>query len=170
MATNNIAWFLATLDSNPFTPSKYAVSLAQRVVDDPVHGQNPVYVDTLAATLAAHNMFEKAKTAQQQALQLLTDANFSESVLERTQNEYKERLTLYSQNEALVEDTLVVDKTTFFKRIRNRALEYVLREFFITIEAPILSSGKTIDINSDQSPQTTERTITQKESAEGSSI
>jgi hypothetical protein len=141
MAANNIAWFLATLDNNPFTSGEYALSIAQRVVDDPIYGQNPIYVDTLAATFAANNMFEQASKTQQQAIEMLARSNLSESVLNTTQIEYEERLSLYLQNEVLVEENLFVDKSTFFKKIRNRVLEYVLREFFITVEAPVLFNG-----------------------------
>lgn len=147
MTTNNIAWFLATLDDNPFAPSDYAVSLANSVVDDPEHGQNPIYVDTLAATFAANDMFEKAIETQSLALQLLKTSNVSEAELSKTQEEYEQRLQLYSQNKALIERTLAVDKAVFFKRIRNRVLEYVLHDFFIPIEAPDFYVAEAVEVN-----------------------
>lgn len=136
MTTNNIAWFLATLDNNPFTQSEYALSLAQRVVEDPAHGQNPIYVDTLAATFAANNMFDKAVETQKRALKLVATSEFTQTAMAQVQQEYKQRLTLYLQKEALIEEVLSVDKITFFRNIRNRVLDYVLRDFFIPIESP----------------------------------
>jgi hypothetical protein len=144
-STNNIAWFLSTLDSNPFAPSDYAISLAQRVVDDPVHGKNPIYVDTLAATFAANNMFDKAVETQNLALELLISSNFSEAFKQQTKEEFEQRIALYSQNEALVEETLAVDKIKFFRKLRNMALESVLRGFFIIIEKPVLPGSEMAD-------------------------
>jgi hypothetical protein len=137
VATNNIAWFLATLDTNPFSTSDYALSLAQRVVDDPLHAKNPIYIDTLAATLAANKRFEEAVEAQELAITLTKESDLNASYLARTLIEYEERLNLYSQENTLVELKLRVDKATFFKQMRNRTLEYVLSNFFEAIDVPL---------------------------------
>lgn len=137
MMTNNIAWFLSTLDTNPFTPSEYALGLAKRVVENANDGQNHIYVDTLAAAYAANNMFTEAIDTQRQAIELLQASNASEKVEQNTVAQYESRLTLYSQNQVLVEDKLIVEKNTFFTHIRNRVLEYVLRDFYIPTNAPV---------------------------------
>jgi hypothetical protein len=146
IATNNIAWFLSTLDSNPFTPPDYAITLAQRVVDDPNHGTNPIYIDTLAATLAANKMFAEAVETQQRAIKLVEQSELQAPAKEVTINEYTERLALYMQNEVLIEDTLMIEKSTFFKNIRNRVLQYVLNDFYIPIEIPALWKSTDADL------------------------
>lgn len=141
VTTNNTAWFLATLDTNPFTPSDYAVTLAKEVIDDPVHGKNPIYVDTLAATYAANNQFSEAIEAQNQAIDLLKQGEFNENFTDRTLAEYEERLSLYQENRALVETSLITAKEPFFKNMRNRTLEYVLSDFFQPIDIPTLPNS-----------------------------
>ena len=136
MTTNNVAWFLATLDNNPFTPTEYAVSLASQVIEDSQYSQNHIYVDTFAAALAADQRFDEAISAQELALNLLQQSDLDESLKSHTQAAYENRLALYKNNQTLIERTLATDRTAFFKSLRNRVLEYVLRDFFIPIEIP----------------------------------
>lgn len=134
--TNNIAWFLSTLDNNPFTTQEYALSLAQRVVDDPEHAKNPIYVDTLAASFAANGMFSDAIETQERAMQLLLESEFNERFMQRRKAEFESRLALYKNGEALVEESIEVDKKTFFRTLKSRTVDYLFRDFYVISEVP----------------------------------
>jgi hypothetical protein len=134
--TNNIAWFLSTLDNNPFTTPEYALSLAKRVTDDPAHAKNPIYVDTLAASFAANGMFNDAIETQERAMQLLLESEFNERFMQRRQTEFESRLALYKNGEALVEETIEVDKKAFFRKLKSRTVDYLFRDFYVISEGP----------------------------------
>lgn len=134
--TNNIAWFLSTLDNNPFTTAEYALSLAKRVTDDPKHAGNPIYVDTLAASFAANGMFSDAVETQEKAMQLLLESEFNERFMQRRKTEFESRLALYKNGEALVEESIEVDKKDFFRKLKSRTVDYLFREFYVVSEVP----------------------------------
>ena len=136
MDTNNIAWFLSTLDNNPFTTPEYVLSLAKRVTDDPEHSKNPIYVDTLAASFAANGRFNDAIETQERALQLLAESAFNEQFMQRRKAEFESRLVIYRNGEALVEESLKVDKTAFFRTLKSRTVDYLFRDFYVITEAP----------------------------------
>jgi len=147
--TNNIAWFLSTLDNNPFTSNEYALSLAKQVTDDPDNAQNPVYIDTLAASLAANGMFEEATQAQQQALDLLSQSSLSERVKAASKPQFESRLALYSKGEVLVEETLKVDKTVFFSQLKTRTVDLLFRDFYVIVDEPAPSNATELDEDKD---------------------
>lgn len=134
--TNNIAWFLSTLDNNPFTTPEYALSLAKRVTDDPEHANNPIYVDTLAAAFAANGLFSDAIETQEKAMQLLVESNFNERFMQRRKAEFESRLARYKNGEALVEESIKVDKKDFFRTLKSRTVDYLFRDFYVITEAP----------------------------------
>lgn len=138
--TNNVAWFLATLDYNPFAEPELALSLAQKVVDHPTHGQRHTYVDTLAASYAAAGLFEEAAQTQQQAINLIDSLGWEQSRKDKEISDFKERLSLYKNEQALVFFTFEVEKQPFFITIREKLVNRLLNKLFVTITAPPIAS------------------------------
>lgn len=145
--TNNIAWFLSTLDENPFTTQEYALSLAKQVTDDPEHSQNPIYVDTLAASLAASGMFDEALVAQERAIVLLSESEFNQGFIDARKLEFESRLSLYKSGEALIEESVAVDKKEFFNKIKSRIVDYLFRDFYVLADEPSPSATKELSID-----------------------
>lgn len=154
VTTNNIAWFLSTLDDNPFTTQAYALSLAKQVTDDPEHSLNPIYVDTLAASFAANGMFDEAFEAQEQAIQLLSDSKFNAQFINVRKPEFESRLALYKKREALVEESIEVDKKVFFNKLKSRIVDYLFRDFYVIADVP--TPPLTEKLNVDDSSSNTE--------------
>ncbi len=121
VGTNNVAWFLATLDENPLTTPDYAVELASEVVNDPDYAKNIAYIDTLAATYAAAGDFEQAVRYQSQAIDLINQSNVSEQTKQAQISSFSERLALYEDQQRTVEYALKTEKQAFFDNL-NRQL------------------------------------------------
>jgi len=134
--TNNVAWFLATLDNNPITDSSYPVSLAKSVVDDPEFANRHTYIDTLAATYAANNQFDLAVKTQQEAIARIAELNVSEENKQQLVDEFTSRLNQYKQGKAVVESSLLQDKSEFFTRLQKNTLNRLLNGFYKKIEVP----------------------------------
>ncbi len=140
ISTNNIAWFLSTLDDNPFTSPSYALELALKVVENSENAGNHIYIDTLAAAYAANKNFALAVQTQEQAISLIGNVNINESIKEREIEAYTLRLKTYKEGKSLVETTLQVDKDIFFKRLKTSTVDYLFRNFFIRVNSPISES------------------------------
>ncbi len=134
--TNNIAWFLSTIEVNPFFEPDYAVSLAERVVADPDHALRHTFVDTLAASYAASGQFELAVQTQEKAIDLIDNTSWSDERKARERESFKQRLEQYKQESVYIESVLYTDKQSFFSELRKRTLSLTLRRFFIPIRAP----------------------------------
>ena len=83
-ARNSLAWIHATWPTQDFCNGKKAVALAESVV---TLGQNPQYLDTLAAAYARVGRFDAAIEHEESAIKLATNP--------RIQKEFKHRLGLY---------------------------------------------------------------------------
>lgn len=145
LQTNNIAWFLSTLDDNPFTAPDYAVELAKSVTEDPEHAERHTYVDTLAATYAAQGKFELAIEAQKRAIKLIDNLTWSEDQKATELTAFEERLALYQQQQSAVTVSLDVDEREFFVNLRNNAINYLLNSFFTQVEAPQSTTATPLD-------------------------
>lgn len=115
--TNNVAWYLATLEENPLSDSQYPLELARRVISDEEYQDNFAYVDTLAATYAYAGYFEKAAEYQTQAIELIDSAQLEEKVKQAHLAEFEQRLTQYQDNQKAVTDTISVPYEEFFNRL-----------------------------------------------------
>jgi TPR repeat protein len=120
VTTNNIAWFLATLENNELFETDYAVKLAESVVSDPLYEKRILYLDTLAATYAAAGRFKEASETQQLAIQLLTDSTADESTKSRYMKEFIRREQLYKERKRETSASLDTDRTTLFNDIVER--------------------------------------------------
>ena len=147
---NNIAWFLSTLDNNPFTTQEYALTLAKQVTDDPEHSQNPIYIDTLAAAFAANNRFDEAIEAQKLAIQLLSESEFSEQAKNARKPEFEARLALYEKGEALVEQSISIDRTVFFSLMKTRIIDLLFRDFYAVADVPTATENLNMDGETDE--------------------
>ncbi|MDT0594386.1 hypothetical protein [Glaciecola petra] len=150
LQTNNIAWFLSTLDDNPFTPPDYAVTLAERIIEDPENSERHTYVDTLAATYAAKGQFELAIETQEKAISLIADLTWSEDEKAQELVEFKERLELYQQKQSAVTTSVEVNEKEFFVNLRNNAINYLLNSFFTHVEAPQATNVSSLDSENNQ--------------------
>ena len=139
IGTNNVAWFLATLDNNPFTEDERAITLSTRIIEDPRFETRHTYVDTLAASYAAAGQFEQAVKYQQQAIDLIADLNWNESNKAREMADFTERLTLYKNEQTVVEYSLKIEKEAFFLNLRKDLVNQLLNTLFVTFQAPVFS-------------------------------
>ncbi|MGQ8366153.1 hypothetical protein [Glaciecola sp. 1036] len=145
ITTNNVAWFLATLEENPMTSPETAISLAQSVVENEQFHENHIYVDTLAATYAANQEFQQAVEYQQQAIALLNtiaeqnDKQNTAKLLE----EYQARLELYKNNKKAVTETLDRESDKFFAGVKAFVEHQLLNQLNATIEAPDIELSTT---------------------------
>ncbi len=89
VALSRLAWLLATCDDAAIRDGPGAVSLAEKAVAAS-NGQDPSYLDTLAAAYAEAGQFTKAVTVQKEAMNLLQD--------ETRKRDYASRLKLYEAN------------------------------------------------------------------------
>jgi hypothetical protein len=138
---NNIAWFLSTIDENPFSTPKLALDLALSVIENEEHANNPIYVDTLAAAYAVNDMYEEAVLTQQNAIELLADSNLSEERIRYETEQFEKRLSLYKNQEPLVEETLLVEKEAFFRELKTSVIEYIFRAYLVRVNAPTLEAN-----------------------------
>jgi TPR repeat protein len=136
--TNNVAWFLATLDDNPFAEPELALSYAKKVVEHPEYGLRHTYVDTLAATYAAAGYFDKAAQTQQQAIELIDSLGWPDARKEKEKLDFATRLALYEDQQSLTEYTLKVESSAFFIRLREGLVNRLINSLFMTIEEPPL--------------------------------
>lgn len=137
--TNNVAWFLSTLDENTIADPSFAIGLAKRVVDDPKYATTHTYVDTLAATYAASGQFELAVATQQEAIGYVKNLQISDENKEKLLSEFTRRLTMYKEHSKVVETTLQKDKTEFFETLQKHTLNRLLNSFYQNITPPKLS-------------------------------
>lgn len=136
VGANNIAWFLSTIDDNPFTDSQYALELASEVVNDPEYNNNHIYVDTLAASYAANNMFNEAIETQQRAISLIANTNWNDTAKDREIKDFTERLNHYKKSQPLIEEQVNVDKETFFKELKTVTIDYLFNRLYTNISVP----------------------------------
>jgi tetratricopeptide (TPR) repeat protein len=94
---NNLAWILATAADASLRKPDEAVTLAQRVVELS-GGQDPVYLDTLAAAYAAAGRFDDAVQTVTKALDLARTAG-----QDKLAQSLADHLTRYQRGEAYVE-------------------------------------------------------------------
>lgn len=134
--TNNIAWFLATIDNNQITEKDYALSLAKQVTSIPAYANNPIYLDTLAASYAASGMFELAVEKQTLALELLNTSTLNQRQKDRNKKDFDKRLGLYKSGKSYVDKTITVDKKSFFTQLKSRTVDFLFRKFFVIADAP----------------------------------
>jgi tetratricopeptide (TPR) repeat protein len=97
-AANNLAWLLATGESEELRNPYVAVRLAQRAAGLTSHG-DPRVLDTLAAALASANRFEEATRAAERGIELARAAG--EHELEAA---IQQRLELYRAGRAYTEE------------------------------------------------------------------
>ncbi len=71
--SNELAWFLATIDDASLRDGKTAVELAEKNCESTKH-EDPVSLDTLAAALAESRKFKRAVETQEKAIAKLGDA------------------------------------------------------------------------------------------------
>ncbi|WP_034474501.1 sel1 repeat family protein [Aestuariibacter salexigens] len=117
--TNNVAWFLATLDENPITDPTYPLQLAKKVVDDEEHAERYSYVDTLAAAYANNGEFAQALSLQQQAIDFLeADEQLTDTRKQELRSEFDERLALYQQQQRPVYFNLYQPQQAFYKKLK----------------------------------------------------
>lgn len=114
IGTNNVAWFLATLDNNPLAESNYALELAKSVVEAPEYQDSLAYIDTLAATYAAAGNFTKAIDLQNRAIELIDTSDMSDSQKEAHKKDFAQRLAKYYEDTTDVIHSLSIDKSQFF--------------------------------------------------------
>lgn len=138
MTTNNVAWFLATLEENPLSSPDTAVTLAQSVTSVEPHGNNHVYVDTLAATYAANGDYALAIEYQNAALDKL-----QEQAKRQTNNdystlisEYNERLALYKDDQKAVTESLKREYDSFFRGVKVFVERRLISGLNVRIERP----------------------------------
>lgn len=134
--TNNVAWFLSTLDQNPIADPSFAIGLAKQVVEDPKYATTHTYVDTLAATYAANGQFDLAIATQQEAIGHVKNLEISDENKEKIMGEFTARLTMYKEQIKVVETTLHKDKTVFFETLQKHTLNRLLNSFYQNITAP----------------------------------
>lgn len=96
LATNDLAWILATCPDVTYRDSKRALELAEHLVAS--GATQPSALDTLAAAYAANGMYEKAIHVQEDAIKKLDETG--EKELEAP---LRERLELYKAGKAWVE-------------------------------------------------------------------
>jgi eukaryotic-like serine/threonine-protein kinase len=89
VASNNLAWLLATSPFADLRDGASAVSFAEKTVAA-TNRKNPSYLDTLAAAYAETGQFTDAVLAQKEAIALLND--------EQLKRDYGFRLKLYESN------------------------------------------------------------------------
>lgn len=147
IGTNNVAWFLSTLQNNPFTEPNYAISLAQKVVEQRDLPNRFTYIDTLAASYAASGNFELAITTQKTAIQDIEDSDLSSLNKSRLVEEFNGRLAKYEAQETVVESELYIDKDQFFEQLKTRTLNALLNTFYTVITPPESASNKGVEDN-----------------------
>ncbi len=145
MTTNNVAWFLATLDDNPLSTPDTAVKLAESVINISPNDQNHVYVDTLAATYAARGDYALAIEHQTNALDKLQKVAESNQENDYTVliTEYSDRLTLYKDNKKAVTESLKRDYNAFFKGVKVFVERRLIAGLNVYIEKPSADAGRT---------------------------
>ena len=133
--TNNVAWFLATLQHNPFTSSKKAVELALKVTQHPEHGDNHIYVDTLAATYAADGQLGKAIDTQKRAIALL---QMAENIIEQDQlmSEYNDRLSTYEAGNAASTNSIDRNINEYFTAMKRTIESSLIKTLNVNISPP----------------------------------
>lgn len=89
---NALAWLLATVPDATLRDPQEALKLA-REVNEAAQKQDPEYLDTLAAALAANGQFDAAAAAEQQAIQQAGDGADAETL-----EAYRQRLNRYRQH------------------------------------------------------------------------
>jgi tetratricopeptide (TPR) repeat protein len=92
-ARNQLAWILATSSLQNLRSPEEALRHAQAVCEATGHA-NPVFLETLAAALAASNRFEEAVETQRQALRLSPPPKKKSA---------RTRLELYRLNKPLIQ-------------------------------------------------------------------
>jgi len=96
LATNDLAWILATCSDTTYRDSKRALELAEHLVSS--GATQPSALDTLAAAYAANGLYEKAIHVQEDALRKLDETG--EAQLE---DALQERLELYKMGRAWID-------------------------------------------------------------------
>lgn len=147
--TNNVAWFLATLDNNPFHSTEYAIELANRVVSNQEHENNPIYIDTLAAGYASHGNIDTAIETQEKAIAAIQTFDWSEEVKKNVLEQYSKHLEIYQQGKQVVEYKLTISVEDVFKDIKLAAFDTLFRQYFRTITDP-----NTIELKSTKDQKT----------------
>ena len=99
IAQNNLAWLYATAKRSELRDGKKAVTYAEKAT---VSMRNFSYLDTLAASLARDNQFERAVQVEEEALLLLgKDKSLPDHAAALTR--FKNRLALYKAGQAYTE-------------------------------------------------------------------
>ncbi len=100
---NNLAWILATFKHSEFRNGELAVCYALKAVEQ--EPKNAAFVQTLAAAYARNNEFDKAVETQRRVLTLLQDEHtVSKELRELLQKDHKEKLTLYQNQNAYIDE------------------------------------------------------------------
>ncbi|MCE5335986.1 MAG: tetratricopeptide repeat protein, partial [Desulfobacteraceae bacterium] len=94
LASNSIAWILATCPNPDFRNGAEALKMARLAVEQ--DGSKPYYHDTLAAACAEGGLFKEAVEEQKTALKLL--AGVPEPQRGQIAARYEKRLKLYAEN------------------------------------------------------------------------
>ena len=93
----SLAWLLSTSPSDQLRDAKRAVSLAERAVDF-TKGEDPIYLDTLAAAYAEAGRYQDAIKTQEKALNLLKNLQASAGIDNSIIEAYQKRLSYYKEN------------------------------------------------------------------------
>ncbi len=136
VVTNNVAWFLATIDENPFHPTDYAVKLASAVVNNEGNENNPIYIDTLAAAYARNGEQAKAIETQEKALTAITSFDWSDATKQRVTAQYENHLAMYKAGNTLVEYELNISLPKVFNELKMSALDGLFRQYLRKITDP----------------------------------
>jgi len=100
---NNLAWILATFRIPGFRDGTRAVLYALKATEQ--EPNNPAFVRTLAAAYARNGEFDKAVEVQNRVRVLLQKKNnLSEELREFLRQDHREKLELYQQHTAYVDE------------------------------------------------------------------
>ena len=109
---NELAWLLATDDSPDLRDGPSAVSFAELAVAG-TNRQNANYLDTLAASYAEAGQFDKAVSAQQEAIGLLQDPKMKQ--------DYATRLKLYESKKPYRDRSVSLRRRSWIERLAGQA-------------------------------------------------
>ncbi|MGB3725156.1 MAG: hypothetical protein WA981_05550 [Glaciecola sp.] len=145
LGTNNVAWFLSTSGEHNLATPDYAISLAEKIVEDDAYKERYTFIDTLAAAYAAADMFEDAVKTQQLAIDNIPKTTLPEEALSAIMAEFTARLMLYKNAQPAFETAIYEDKTVFFKTLKLNTINNLLNTFFERIDdskiEPSLAQG-----------------------------
>lgn len=118
--TNNVAWFLATLDENPLTEPTYAVELASDVVNDPQYAETIAFIDTLAAAHATAGNFDEAVKLQTKAIELIKQSDIDEENKQSQVEDFTARLSEFEAGRKVIFYELNIEKEAFFDELNSQ--------------------------------------------------